>query len=264
MNIFKKITTGRLRWVTAIAVAAVLAVALSGAYVFATSPGPILNPKVEHAHARVQLSVDGQSVDFSKKKFQETYDKGICSAELPDSPIHFHDNIDQFLHLHWKDMTGGVFLKNYGWNMIGGQDDRLGYRFDELPNVKPVNIYGNVLPERNKDTKLWVYTGDESGYKERSSDDFLKQEFETFFGKKSTINNEDVSVLDWLFPTAYAHGSDHSSEDSSVEKTEEELQRINNLLGNVVIFAQNDEPSAQQIKDKFDNLEPLTDSTCGG
>lgn len=264
MNIFKKITTGRLRWVTAIAVAAVLAVALSGAYIFATSPGPIRNPKIEHAHVRVQLVVDGEAVNFGDQKYQETYDQSSCSADLPESPIHFHDNIDQFLHLHWKDMTGGMFLKYYGWNMIGGQNGLLGYRFDELPEIKSVKTYGNVLPELNKDNKLWVYTGDENDYKERSTDDFLKKDFETFFGKKSLINNEEVSVLDWLFPPAYAHGSDHSSETSSGEKTDEELQRINNMLGNVVIFAQSDKPSDQQVKDKFNNLEPLVDSTCGG
>lgn len=264
MNILKKAIQGRFRWVVVALIAILLAVALSGAYALATSPRGIMSPKIEHAHARVQLIIDGQSVDFGDQKYQETYDKGSCSAELPESPIHFHDNIDQFLHLHWKEMTGGMFLKNYGWNMIGGQDEILGYRFDELPNITTVKAYGNVLPELKKDTKLWAYTGDEGYYKERSIDDFINQDFETFFDKKSLINNEEVSVLDWLFPPAYAHGSDHSSETTSGEKTDEELQRINNMLGNVVIFAQSDKPSDQQVKDKFNNLEPLVDSTCGG
>lgn len=264
MNIIKTATQSRFRWVLIVFAAILLTVILSGAYVLATTPGAIMSPKVEHAHVRVQLIVDGQSVDFGDQKYQETYDKGSCSAELPNSPIHFHDNIDQFLHLHWKGMTGGMFLKNYGWNLIGGQDDSLGYRFDELPDITKVDSYGNVLPELKKENKLWLYTGDENDYKERSTDDFLKQDFETFFDKKSLINNQEVSVLDWLFPEASAHGNDHSSENSSGEKTVEELQRINNMLGNVVIFAQSDQPSDQQIKDRFNNLEPLTDSTCGG
>lgn len=264
MNFFERITKGRLRWVTIAVITIALAVVLSSAYVFATSPDSIMKPKLDHAHARVQLIVDGKSVNFGDQKYQETYDKGSCSADLPESPIHFHDNKDQFLHLHWKDMTGGMFLKYYGWNKIGGTDDKLGYRLDELPGIKPVKVYGNVLPELKKDSKLWVYSGDENDYKERSMDDFLKQDFETFFDKTSSINNEEVSLLDWLFPSAYAHGSDHSSEGSSADKTDEELQRINNMLGNVVVFAQSDKPSDQQIKGKFNNLEPLADSTCGG
>jgi hypothetical protein len=32
----------------------------------------------------------------------------------------------------------------------------------------------------------------------------------------------------------------------------------------VVIFAQNDEPTDEQIRERFNNLVPLHDSTCGG
>ena len=49
------------------------------------------------------------------------------------------------------------------------------------------------------------------------------------------------------------------------EETEEEkLTRINNMIGNVVIFVQKDKPTDQQIKERFNDLEPLSDSTCGG
>jgi hypothetical protein len=46
-------------------------------------------------------------------------------------------------------------------------------------------------------------------------------------------------------------------------KSEEELTRINNVIGNVVIFTQEEEPTKEQVKARFDNLVPLHDSTCG-
>ena len=50
---------------------------------------------------------------------------------------------------------------------------------------------------------------------------------------------------------------------SGQETEEEQLTRINNLVGNVVIFVQSDKPTDRQIKDRFNDLEPLTDSSCG-
>lgn len=243
----------------------VIAAAVSIGYVFAVSPESIRNPKLEHAHLRMSLIVDGQEVNFGEDTFQQEYNKDTCSAELPKTPIHFHDSKNQFVHLHWKGMTGGMVLKYYGWNKIGGQDDSLGYRLDELPSVKAVKIFGNVLPTYPKDAKLWVYSGDDNSYKERSADDFLKQDFETFFGVKSTVNVEEVSLLDTLFPKAYAHGSNHESEaNTDGEERAEMLKRIQNLLGSVVVFAQKEKPSDDQVKARFEKLEPLSDSVCGG
>lgn len=264
MNKLKNFIKKPLGTVVAVLVLALLSLVAFLGYVFAVSPMAILNPKVEHAHARLQLVANGTAVNFSDDKYQETYAKGSCSAELPSSPIHFHDNKNQFVHLHWKGMTGGLLLKNYGWNYIGGQDELLGYRLDELPAVQPVPIYGNVLPDLKEDTKLWVYTGTTNDYEERSQEDFAQQDLETFFGKKSTINPESVSLLDAIFPRAYAHDGSHESTPSDDNKSEEELKRINNLLGNVVVFAQNDKPSDKEITRQFNNLEPLTDSVCGG
>lgn len=249
-----------------IVVAAVIIVTGLGyaGYVFAVSPGAIRNPQLEHAHIRMQLMVDGQEVNFGEDKFQESYEKGQCSANLSETPVHFHDNKNQFVHLHWKDISGGLVLKYYGWNMIGGADDILGYRLDTLPQIQRVKTFGSVLPDFPEDAKLWVYAGDETSYHERSAEEFLNQDFETFFGVESTVNSREVSLLDLLFPTALAHGNDHANENMSDEEHAEMLARVQNLLGNVVIFAQKDQPSDQQIMARFDELEPLGDSVCGG
>lgn len=244
------------------AVAVLVAVVFAyGGYLYAVSPAAIRNPKIEHAHFRLQLIANEEEVNFGEKKYQQTYEKGICSAELSEAPIHFHDNKDDLVHLHWKEVTGGLVLKNYGWDYIGGPNDSLGYRLDELPKVKNVPIYGDVLPNLSDRAKLWVYTGSTDEYKERAAEEFVNQDLETFFGKKSLINaEEELSFWDKLFPKAYAHAGEAHNEESS----DEELQRINNLLGDVVVFAQDSKPTDQQIKNSFKNLEPLSESTCGG
>lgn len=257
-----------------LAVVLLLPVGYAG-YVYAISPSVVREPKLEHYHFRMQVLVNGKAENFAEDKYQQDYAKDQCSANLPEQPIHFHDGKDQFTHIHWEGMTGGMVMKYYGWNYIGGIDKALGYKLDDLKDVQKVNTHGNFLPAVPDDTKFYIFTGSESGYQEKSFDDWKNQDLEQFFDRKSNFPGHDIntgateqlSMLDKLFPTASAHGmEDHSNSQatSSTETEEEKRTRINNLVGNVVIFVQKDKPSDQQIKDRFNNLEPLTDSTCGG
>ncbi len=261
-----------------VAVAALLIGLVSYAGVmYAVSPAVVRNPKLEHYHFRMQILVNGKAENFGSKAYQTGYAKDQCNANLPEQPIHFHDNKDQFTHIHWEGMTGGMVMKYYGWNFIGGIDHTLGYKLDDLGDIQKVTTHGDYLPKVPEGANLYVYTGDENGYKERSFDDWKTQDLEQFFGVESNspahdINKnggeEQANLLDKLSPKAYAHGTeDHSNTDAAttdVETEEQKLTRINNLLGNVVIFAQKDKPTPEQIKARFNNLEPLTDSTCGG
>ena len=250
---------------------ALLLVPLSYAgYVYAASPSVVRNPKLEHYHFRMQILVNGKAEDFSSRAYQTGYAKDQCNANLPEQPIHFHDNKDQFTHIHWEGMTGGMVMKYYGWNYIGGMNNALGYKLDKLSDPQKVTTHGNYLPAVPKDATFYVYTGDENGYKERSFDDWKKQDLETFFNTTSNFpaheQNKQSSLLGKVFPKAYAHGGEDDGNDGEPgEETEQEkLTRINNLVGNVVIFVQKDKPTDQQIKDRFNDLEPLSDSTCGG
>ena len=255
--------------------ALILISASYASYVFASSPEVVRNHKLEHYHFRMQILVNGKAEDFSSKGYQTGYAKDQCNANLPEQPIHFHDNKDQFTHIHWEGMTGGMVMKYYGWNFIGGMNNALGYKLDKISDPQKVTTHGNYLPAVPKDATFYVYSGDENGYKERSFNDWKSQDLETFFNTTSNFPAHDInqgkqtSLLDRVFPKAYAHGDeDHStpqSNNSTDSETEEEkLTRINNLVGNVVIFVQKDKPTDQQIKDRFNDLEPLSDSTCGG
>ncbi len=241
-------------------------------YIYTASPNVVRNPKLEHYHFRMQVLVDGKAEDFSTKGYQTGYVKDQCNANLPEQPIHFHDNKDQFTHIHWEGMTGGMVMKYYGWNYIGGMSNALGYKLDNLKDPQKVTTHGNYLPAVPKDAQFYVYTGDEKSYKERSFDDWKSQDLEQFFGVTSnfpahdTNKGKQTSLFGKVFPKVSAHGGakDGNDGEPGEESREEKLTRINNMVGNVVIFAQKDKPSNQEIKDRFSDLEPLTDSTCGG
>lgn len=237
-----------------------------GAYMFAISPPQIRKPAMEHYHFRMQVLVDGKAENFGQKQYQQGYSKDQCNANLVEQPIHFHDNKDQFVHIHWGGMTGGMVLKYYGWNYIGGMDNALGYKLDNLADIQKVTIHGDYLPNVPKNHSMYVYVGDEHGYKAKKFTDFVHQDLEQFFGKPSNFpSGAQKSLLDQIFPKAVAHGRPvHAPGEPHPETEEERLTRINNLLGNVVIFVQKDAPTATQIQDRFNRLEPLTESTCGG
>lgn len=241
-------------------------------YIYYASPQVIRNPKLEHYHFRMQIVVDGQKENFSEDKYQQDYAKDQCNANLPEQPIHFHDRKDQFTHIHWEGMTGGMVLKYYGWNYIGGLSNALGYKLDSLNDIQKVNTHGNFLPSRPEESKLYVFTGGENGFKERNTKDFLKQDLEQFFGVTSNSPSHELNQqskansFNKLIPKALAHGGadDGADGEPGEESKQEKLTRINNLIGNVVIFAQSDKPTDEQVRERFNNLEPLTESTCGG
>lgn len=253
-------------------IGALLLVPISYAgYVYAASPAVIRDPKLEHYHFRMQILVNGKAEDFSSKAYQTGYAKDQCNANLPEQPIHFHDNKDQFTHIHWEGMTGGMVMKYYGWNYIGGMSNALGYKLDNLKDPQKVTIHGNYLPAVPKDATFYVYSGDENSYKERNFDDWKSQDLETFFNKTSNFPAHDInkgkqtSLLDKVFPKVYAHGTENDADGNDGTETEQEKRtRINNLVGSVVIFVQKDKPTDQQIKDRFNKLLLLDDSTCGG
>jgi hypothetical protein len=231
---------------------------------YASTPAHIRNPKFEHYHFRTQIVVYGEAVDFSKDRYQKEYDGDTCSDQVLSDPIHFHDHIDQMTHIHWDGITGGEFMKYYGWNYIGGNDDTLGQRYDQgLLSMNHVKIYGHVLPILPEDANFFVYIGDQNVYQQKSWNDFLRQNLEDFFGKKSLLKRETSwNLKDLLLPKASAHGEIDDGHDDNT--SEEDLTRINNLIGNVVIFAQKQAPTDEEVKARFNNLAPLYKSACGG
>lgn len=260
----------RLRLLSIVVTVAVVIPLFYASYVYAASPDTIRDPKMEHYHFRMQIVVDGKAENFAEDKYQQDYAKDQCNASLPEQPIHFHDGKDQFTHIHWEGMTGGMVMKYYGWNYIGGINKALGYKLSDLNDIQKVNTHGNFLPAVPDNAQFYIYTGDENNYQAKSFDEWKNQDLETFFDTTSNFpghkQNAKTSFIDKVFPKVSAHGGvdDGNDGEPGEESEEQKLTRINNLIGNVVIFVQQDKPTDQQIKERFNKLEPLTDSTCGG
>jgi hypothetical protein len=162
---------------------------------FGLSKDNVSFPKKDHAHFRIKYVFNGQEENFGSPRYQTDYTKDICNGSLTESPLHFHDNKTDYQHLHWARMTGGQFLKFYGINKIGGFDDIMGFKIDKLPEVKKVPIYGKHLPEPRVGDKYWIYTGIEKPgnweVKTKTLDEFVNQDFETFFGTESQVRKDE-------------------------------------------------------------------------
>ena len=280
-----------------------LLIAIIFGAIYFWTPSSARFPEYDHSHFRMQYIFQGQAEDFATPRYQVEYSKDSCTGELPKEPIHFHDNRNHFVHLHWQRMTGGQVLKYYGLNKIDFVDSYMGIRIDELLKFKfnPMPIHANSLPKPRSDDKFFVYNGKAGEYKSRDINEFVTQDLEKFFGVESTIRKtleeDKAKKVNWLEPTALAHNGEthanqteeekHEKEVKEAEKlkaevesrnnisqnstttiqpnkTDEELKDINNLLGDVLIFVQKDEPTADQINQRFNAMVPLSPSSCGG
>ena len=238
-----------LRFVLGAVLAVVVLLGLWTGYAYVISPAAIRQPSSQHVHLRLQIITDGRAADFSQDKFQTTFNQDICTAALTNQPFHFHDNLDQFLHVHWAGVTGGLLLKNYGWNFIGGPDNTLGYRFDKFPKLTRVPIHGMALPKPARDDQYYIYVGDQTSYQQRSWHDFISEKITDFMAGKS------ASATSGLLPTALAQAD---------PTTQAQAAKLNHVIGSVVIFAQKNPPTSQQVKDRFNHLIPLPTSQCSG
>ncbi len=235
--------TKTLREIVAVVGAVILLAGAWLAYAYLRTPEAIRRPAQAHYHFRLQVINGGTPVNFATSPYQTDFNKDMCTAALTKEPAHFHDHLDQFVHIHWAHITGGILLKNYGWNFIGGTSRTLGYRFDQFPKILRVPSHSLSLPRPPAGAHYYVYVSSivhPSDYSEQSWHDFLKLDLEAFL------------------PTASAH------EGEAHEKNTEELAALNHVLGNVVIFAQKSRPTDQQVKDRFTHLIPLPKSSCGG
>jgi hypothetical protein len=256
-------TTRVLRVIVALALGVAALGAVFAAAAYALTPAAVRHPASAHYHFRLQLIVDGRAVNFADQKFQTPFDKGVCSADLTREPFHFHDGLNQFVHVHWLGMTGGLWFKNYGWDVAGGVPGVLGYRFDRKALLAAAPIHGRVLPQPSREAEYYVYVSrDGSDYWRQSWTDFVKMDLEDFFKSKPPA---PTSWLEWVVPAASAHsGHSHDPAVEAAASSEAELIRLNNVMGNVVIFAQKNEPTAEQVKARFEALVPLPESSCGG
>jgi hypothetical protein len=171
------------------------------------------------------------------------------------------------------------------------------------PKITPIPIHSQSLPKPSKDDQFFVYVGDKDSFSKKDFNDYLNKSLEEFLGKNSILREgleaqeKQTTFNPFGSVEAKAHsGITHQTqteeqqhnlaekESKSIENrnnqvsqnqqspapiasgqpSEEELKQINNLIGNIVIFVQPNEPTQDQIKARFQNLVPLGLSVCGG
>lgn len=248
-----------LRWALALILAAISVGGFWLVYAYATTPEAIRHPASDHYHFRMQIVNNGTPINFADPTYQTPFDQDVCTAALTKEPAHFHDGLDQFVHVHWQHLNGGTLLKNYGWDFIAGTSRTLGYRFDKFPSLVRVPVHGKDLPEPPVGANYYVYVSsvnEPTNYWQQSWDDFLSLDLKDFFSIKPGFPPRE-SWLQRLTPSASAHNE-------SSNRSEQELAELNDVLGNVVVFAQQDPPTDEQIKARFADLVPLPESSCGG
>ena len=156
---FKKLLSSTTIRVLLVAIGFLLAQLIYTVFATYWSLGVIRHPQLEHYHFRMQILVNGKAENFAGPAYQMEYAKDQCSTDLSDQPIHFHDHKDQIVHIHWEGMTGGLVMKNYGWNYIGGRDNALGWRLEKLTHPVKVPIHGKVLPAVPEGSSFFIYSG---------------------------------------------------------------------------------------------------------
>ncbi|MGL4758587.1 MAG: hypothetical protein ACRCXZ_04575 [Patescibacteria group bacterium] len=237
-----------------------------------SNPDNIAYPEFEHLHFRMSYNHQGTELNFGAKEYQEEYNKDQCGGGLTKTPLHFHDNENHIVHIHWRNITGGQVLKYYGLNKVDWFDNYIGIRArddNKKISLSLVPIHAQLIPELKENDKLWVYTGNAEKYENRDFKDFISKDLETFFNKKSEVRKglEEQSFLPMFNAIAHdvpkAEGESESNKNIT-NQTEEELKTLNNWIGDLVIFAQSDQPNKELIQQRFNNLSKLKSSSCGG
>lgn len=259
-----------LLWLSLAVVLIVMPVLVFIARVYSTTPANLRRPQTANHYFRLQVVVEGETVDFGQSPYQDPGLQTQCGDSLAQRPLYASSGLDQIIHVRWAGIRGGDVLKYYGINNLGSQDGFLGYRLDESVRPQKIDILGNFLPLPEEDSEYWVYTNDPAGvilYRNRTIDDFNLLDLETFLDKKSTLtqSREDEAEKDrWFDPVITAFAQDEIAEDpaesTSEEDEEEELPQ--DFLGDIVIFVQEDQPEIEEIIDRFENVVELPNIRC--
>lgn len=258
-----------------------------------TNPDNIAYPAYEHLHFRMSYSYRGVEENFSESKYQEPYSKDTCTDTITKTPVHFHDDKNHTVHVHWRGLTGGQVLKYYGVNKIDWLSNYMGIKArneKKQVSLSLIPVHTDSLPKPSSSDKIFIFTGNSDKFELRKEEDFYNQELETFFNKRSSVREtlekeeKQTSLIPKMIPNflnlktfslkAYAHSENKDKEeintkseqaqDSPAPKSQDELKKISNTIGDVVIFVQPERPQDSDVEKKFKNLAPLSDSTCGG
>ena len=235
-------------------------VIISTSTLFLITPKHLKNPSLDHQHLRLKLLVNGKRIDFGSQEYQKEFDKSICDNKLSSEPFHFHDNLDQYLHLHWKGLTGGDMLTYLNINnKLRANLRTLAFRFDYFPQLQRIRTLEPKL-DIEKGSSIQIYF---RGYQQEQISkiniDMFKSTAITDLNKKvySAYNKNEANNTN----VAYAHEGEDDSDNQAVDS---EKQKIESLLGDFVIVINKEEIKDNELKQLFTDWIDIPESVCGG
>jgi hypothetical protein len=225
-----------------------------------TSPKHITYPKNELLLARIDIYVDGESVNLNST--QTDFTQNACDAkDLKSHPISFYSGYKNLAFINWGNTTGRTVLKNYGFQNQGPFRGFLGVRLDKFPQINPVPIESDIIKEPNIPYNIYVYTGNSTAFIKRNSDDFLAHNLKDFLfnnlQSNSTFNLNTFAQDSSSSKPIILNNS--LSEEIIVE---DELKIDSKFGGNMLVFVQNSQPTNELVSAKFLDFSDSIQNPC--
>lgn len=241
------------------------------------SDNNITFPKTTHTHAMIKFYNNGSIYKTNLFNAMSPSDQTLCSGLITSEPIHFHDNVEDIIHLHWDNITGGQVLKYLGANYIGGFNNLMGIRLDRLNKYKITPIYTKdkaLKPYPESLVKIYIKKVSSTNYEKVSLSDFIKLELSSLDPsyKPTAINNNILSnPKNYLWSKARAHNDegdldgDGSSSNSSQSKASKPSSLSSVALPHILFYTnQVDDISEEQLQKDDASFTSTIDSQCNG
>ncbi len=227
-----------------------------------TSPIHFHDNKTDYVHTHWSRMTGGQFLKFYGKNVVGGLDgyMGFKLDELPKiTPVPIHSNSlpkprnnDKYYIYTGVESGDKWQITKRDWNNFVNQDLETFFgvesqvrKDEERYGSKKSNlsIFGNITTQ--------AHVGEEH----KTLDEAKKHEMEIKEKEIAQVKNNSI-----------INNSINSISSNSQQNinSNEELKLINNLLGDVVIFVQQDEPTVQQVEARFKNMIKLDKSACGG
>jgi hypothetical protein len=213
------------------------------------------SPQFTNYHLRLQLIYSGELTPFAKQTIQEINEFKVCDLSLLTKPVYQNTFNSQLFRVNWEGITGGEILKYYGLNLVGGPNDILGYRLKGFSIPQAIQTKNKINTKPAKQQKTFVYQNRQDGYAKIDPLDFLYKDIELVL-KKSNIRlqREESQPAGVLGVKAFAQDEKPIVQQQEFES---KLSLDYDLIGNVVVFVADLEPTEDVIIDRFNNFIPL-------
>jgi hypothetical protein len=214
------------------------------------------NPYYTNYHLRLQLVYNGQLTTFAFENTQEANEFKVCDLNLITKPIYQNAFNSQLFKVSWEGVTGGEILKYYGLNLVGGSNEVLGYRFNDAFVPQKLLTLKTLDIKPTKQHKTFVYKNRQDGFIKLDPLDFLYKDIELVV-KKSNIRllREQSQPNNFFGVKAFAQDEKPVVQQQEFES---KLSLDYDLIGNVVVFIGDSEPTEEKIIDRFNNFIPLS------